>query len=184
SWNNLEGASPVWNGISARGERLRFQFRGRSTSAPAREKTASAWSGGSVVARMQRQAFIALLPLFGTILGWGASATPLPGNKTPSIILISIDTLRADRLSCYGYTRIRTPHLDALTTSGTRFSAIESPVPLTFPAHVSLFTSTYPFFNGIEDNGEALGSKAVTLAAILKSRGYYTGAVVGGFVLD
>jgi arylsulfatase A-like enzyme/Tfp pilus assembly protein PilF len=133
---------------------------------------------------MQRQALIALLPLFGTILAWGASAAPLPGNKTPPIILISIDTLRADRLSCYGYTRIRTPHLDALTTGGTRFSAIQSPVPLTFPAHVSLFTSTYPFFNGIEDNGEALGSKVVTLAAILKSRGYYTGAVVGGFVLD
>jgi choline-sulfatase len=133
---------------------------------------------------MQRQALIALIPLFGTILAQGASAAPLPDSKTPPIILVSIDTLRADRLSCYGYTRIRTPHLDALTTGGTQFSAIESPVPLTFPAHVSLFTSTYPFFNGIQDNGEALGSKVVTLAAILKSRGYYTGAVVGGFVLD
>jgi arylsulfatase A-like enzyme/Tfp pilus assembly protein PilF len=133
---------------------------------------------------MQGQALVALLSLFGTIFAWGTGAAPLPGNQAPSIILISIDTLRADRLSCYGYTLIHTPHLDALTTGGTRFSAIESPVPLTFPAHVSLFTSTYPFFNGIEDNGEALGSKVVTLAAILKSRGYHTGAVVGGFVLD
>lgn len=133
---------------------------------------------------LRRWAQIALIALSGTGPAWGAGAPPPEDGKPPSIILISIDTLRADRLGCYGYKRIRTPHIDALTAGGTQFQAIESPVPLTFPAHVSLFTSTYPFFNGIEDNGEALSSKFVTLAAVLKSHGYQTAAVVGGFVLD
>jgi len=77
-----------------------------------------------------------------------------------------------------------TPHLDALARGGTLFSAVSSQVPLTFPSHVSLFTSTYPFSNGIEDNGETLWPNALTLATVLKSHGYRTGAVVGGFVLD
>ena len=121
-----------------------------------------------------------LIPL----LGWAGEASPATPEKSPSIILISIDTLRADHLSCYGYRRIETPHLDALTKGGTLFSAISSQVPLTFPSHVSLFTSTYPFFKGIEDNGEALRPNAVTLATVLRSRGFRTAAVVGGFVLD
>ncbi|MGD0127741.1 MAG: sulfatase-like hydrolase/transferase [Terriglobia bacterium] len=105
-------------------------------------------------------------------------------EKPPSIVVISVDTLRADHLSCYGYRRITTPHLDALARGGTLFSAVSSQVPLTFPSHVSLFTSTYPFFNGIEDNGEALRPHALTLSTVLKAHGYHTGAVVGGFVLD
>jgi arylsulfatase A-like enzyme/Tfp pilus assembly protein PilF len=121
-----------------------------------------------------------LIPL----LVWAGEASPAAPEKSPSIILISIDTLRADHLSCYGYRRIETPHLDALTKGGTLFSAVSSQVPLTFPSHVSLFTSTYPFFNGSEDNGEALQPSAVTLATVLRSRGFRTGAVVGGYVLD
>ncbi len=113
----------------------------------------------------------------------GSSATP--ANDHPqSIVLISVDTLRADHLSCYGYRRTPTPHIDAIAQGGTLFSAIESQVPLTFPSHVSLFTSSFPFFNGIEDNAEALRPNAVTLATLLQSRGYRTGAFVGGFALD
>ena len=67
---------------------------------------------------------------------------------------------------------------------GTLFSEVNAQAPLTLPSHVSLLTSTYPFANGIEDNGEQLGSGAVTLATVLKARGYRTAAFVGGFVLD
>ena len=104
-------------------------------------------------------------------------------DSTP-VILISVDTLRADHLSCYGYKKIRTPHLDALTKGGTLFGAIDSPVPMTLPAHTSLLTSEYPFVHGIEENGQPVKPGAVTLAGVLKSHGYRTAAFIGGYVLD
>jgi choline-sulfatase len=105
----------------------------------------------------------------------------VPG--TP-VILISVDTLRADHLGCYGDRRIHTPHIDALSEGGTLFAQSASLVPLTFPSHVTLLTSTYPFSNGIEDNGEALPPGAVTLATVLKAHGYETAAFVATFILD
>lgn len=104
--------------------------------------------------------------------------------NSPSVILISVDTLRADHLSCYGYRANRTPHIDTLVRGGTLFYQIIAQAPLTLPSHASLLTSTYPFSNGIEDNGQQLGSNAVTLASVLKSKGYRTAAFVGSFVLD
>jgi choline-sulfatase len=119
--------------------------------------------------------------------GAGALAS-VPGDVQtvvpPSVILISVDTLRADRLSCYGYKRVSTPHIDAIASGGSTFTQADSHVPLTLPSHVSLLTSTYPFANGIEDNVAELGPGAVTLATVLKAHGYSTGAFVGGFVLD
>ena len=103
--------------------------------------------------------------------------------QTP-VILISVDTLRADHLSCYGYRPVNTTHIDAIAEGGTLFTEVNSQVPLTLPSHVSLFTSTYPFWNGIEDNAQPLAAGAVTLATVLRSLGYQTAAFVGGFVLD
>jgi len=100
------------------------------------------------------------------------------------VILISVDTLRADHLSCYGYHGVQTRHIDAIAQGGTLFSEVNTQVPLTLPSHVSLLTSTYPFWNGVEDHAEPLAPGAMTLAAVLKSRGYNTAAFVGGFVLD
>lgn len=114
----------------------------------------------------------------------GRSASGSDSRIPPSVILISVDTLRADHLSCYGYRRTSTPHIDAIAHGGTLFTQVDSQVPLTLPSHVSLLTSTYPFANGIEDNAAQLGPNAVTLATVLKARGYRTGAFVGGFVLD
>jgi arylsulfatase A-like enzyme/tetratricopeptide (TPR) repeat protein len=105
-------------------------------------------------------------------------------TAAPPVILISVDTLRADRLSCYSSRGLRTPNIDALAKGGTLFSQAAAQVPLTLPSHVSLLTSTYPFSNGIQENGEQLGPNAVTLAKLLKSSGYRTAAFVGGFVLD
>ena len=133
---------------------------------------------------MARWVSVTLVVCFGALLAGAGNSLSTATGKPPSIILISVDTLRADHLSCYGYRRMATLHLDALARGGTLFSAVSSQVPLTFPSHVSLFTSTYPFFNGIEDNGETLRPNALTLATVLKAHGYHTGAVVGGFVLD
>jgi choline-sulfatase len=104
-------------------------------------------------------------------------------SATP-VILISVDTLRADHLGCYGYRGVPTPQIDALAQGGTVFTQINSQVPLTLPSHTSLLTSTYPFANGVEDNGEHVPPGEVTLAGILRSRGYRTVAFIGGFVLD
>jgi choline-sulfatase len=100
------------------------------------------------------------------------------------VILISVDTLRADHLSCYQPGRRPTPHIDSLAKNGTLFSQVSSPYPLTLPAHVALFTSEYPFTTGVEDNGVPLNSSTATLATVLKSAGYRTGAFVGSFILD
>lgn len=114
----------------------------------------------------------------------GTVSASLAQRRAPPIILISVDTLRADRLGCYGYRGQPTSHIDSLTQGGTLFAQVSSQVPLTLPSHVSLLTSTYPFSSGIVDNGQRLGPNAVTLASVLKTKGYRTAAFVGGFVLD
>ena len=105
-----------------------------------------------------------------------AAATP--------VILISIDTLRADHLSAYGYRRIATPNIDSFASGGTLFSNIACQTPLTLPSHTSLFTSTYPFENRIQENAELVPPGAVTLAGILKSHGYKTAAFVSSVFLE
>ncbi|MGO8815212.1 MAG: sulfatase-like hydrolase/transferase [Terriglobia bacterium] len=102
----------------------------------------------------------------------------------PPVILISVDTLRADHLSCYGYSRLETPHIDSLVHGGTLFEEISSQVPITLPSHVSLFTSTYAFANGVRENAEVLVPGAATLATVLAAHGYSTAAFIGGFSLD
>jgi choline-sulfatase len=110
------------------------------------------------------------------------SSSPF-GVQPTSVILISVDTLRADHLSCYGYKALATPNIDSLARGGTIFGEIDTQVPITLPSHVSLFTSTYPFMNGIEENGEVLPSGATTLATVLRSHGYRTAAFIGGYFL-
>jgi choline-sulfatase len=113
------------------------------------------------------------------------STTLKPAEKTrPNIILISVDTLRADRLRSNSPSAEATPNIDKLLQGGTSFSQETSMVPLTLPSHVSMLTSTYPFVSGVEDNGERLAPGAVTLAGALRSHGYQTAAFLGSFVLD
>src|SRR6202050_467991 len=118
------------------------------------------------------------LPLLGISAGLCVAA------DRPSVILISIDTLRADRLSAYGYRRLQTPHIDSFAQQGTLFANIEAQVPLTLPSHTSLFTSTYPFENQIEENAERVQPGAVTLASVLQSHGYKTAAFIGSVFLE
>ena len=99
------------------------------------------------------------------------------------MILISIDTLRADHLSAYGYKAIQTPNVDAFAERGTRFAAVNSQIPLTLPSHTALFTSTYPFESGVEENGQIVPAALPTLAWALQQNGYRTGAFIGSDLL-
>jgi arylsulfatase A-like enzyme/Flp pilus assembly protein TadD len=106
-------------------------------------------------------------------------------SEKPNVLLISIDTLRADHLGCYGNTSARTPVIDQLAREGVRFERAFSTVPLTLPAHASILTGTYPSYHGIRDNaGFILPQDQTTLAEVLRDEGYSTGAVVGAYVLD
>jgi arylsulfatase A-like enzyme/predicted Zn-dependent protease len=105
--------------------------------------------------------------------------------RATNVLLISIDTLRADRIGSYGYTGARTPAIDALAARGVRFAQATTVAPLTLPAHASLLTGTFPTYHGVRDNGQFyLGDEQVTLAEHVKARGYRTGGFVGAFVLD
>jgi arylsulfatase A-like enzyme len=108
-----------------------------------------------------------------------------PPAERPSIVLIVIDTLRADRLPAYGYSKIETPHLDALAADSVLFENAYTHVPLTLPAHASLFTGLLPAEHGVRDNlGYRLDSERhATLAARLRERGYATGGGVSAWVL-
>jgi choline-sulfatase len=108
-----------------------------------------------------------------------------PPGKARNLLLVSIDTLRADHLGCYGYAAAITPRLDGLASRGLRFAQATTVVPLTLPAHSSLLTGTFPAWHGVRDNGGFyLGDEQTTLAELLKEKGYRTGGFVGSFVLD
>lgn len=100
------------------------------------------------------------------------------------MVLISVDTLRADHLGCYGYRNIHTPQFDALAKGGTLFAQADSLVPLTLPSHTSLLSSTPPFVHGVEENGQKVPKGVLTTAKLLKAHGYRTAAFIGGYVLD
>jgi len=108
----------------------------------------------------------------------------LRGAAPTPVILISIDTLRADHLSAFGYRAIQTPNIDAFADHGTLFAHADSQIPLTLPSHTSLFTATYPFQNRIEENAERVPPGVVTLASVLKSHGYKTAAFVASVFLE
>jgi arylsulfatase A-like enzyme/Flp pilus assembly protein TadD len=102
-----------------------------------------------------------------------------------NVILITLDTLRTDRLSCYGAARVDTPHIDALAREGVRFTNAASTVPFTLPAHSSIMTGTYPPYHGVRENvGALLGEDIPTLAERLREAGWATAGFVSAFVLD
>jgi len=113
-----------------------------------------------------------------------AAGTLIAAPAPAPVILISIDTLRADHLGAYGYKRIATPAIDSYAQGGTVFEQISAQVPLTLPSHTSLFTSTYPFQNQIEENAERVPSGLVTLAGVLKQHGYQTAGFISSVFLE
>ena len=119
------------------------------------------------------------LAVIGGWLLWGRS------GEIRNVILVSLDTCRADHLSCYGFERKTTPNIDAIAAEGILYTQAISPIALTLPAHSSVFTGTYPPYHRVHDNlDDRLGDSSVTLAEVLSKAGYTTGAIVSTFVLD
>jgi arylsulfatase A-like enzyme/Flp pilus assembly protein TadD len=116
---------------------------------------------------------LACLGASGAACGPAAPATPR------NVVLVTIDTLRADRVG----TGVA-PALDRFATAGIQFTAARTPVPLTLPAHTSLLTGALPATHGVHVNGQVLPDDVPTLATVLRGAGYRTGAFVGAYVLD
>jgi choline-sulfatase len=109
----------------------------------------------------------------------------LRGSADYNVILVTLDTVRADRLGCYGFANIETPALDGFAADGIKFEKCYSPTPLTLPAHTSIMTGTLPPFHGVRDNGGFVVPSAITtMAEVFKERGYDTAGFVAAYVLD
>ncbi len=118
------------------------------------------------------------------VLRWQWQPAVRPGEAGFNVLLITLDTTRADHLGCYGHPKSPTPHIDALARQGTMFTQCSSPAPITLPAHASLFTATDPYVHGVRDNGQfQLGESNLTLAEILKAAGYATGGHSAAYVV-
>jgi len=114
-----------------------------------------------------------------------ADSSARQAASSRSVLLITIDTLRADHLGCYGYRRGATPAIDALAKQATKFEHAFSAVPLTLPSHAALLTGTYPFYNGVRDQpGFRLSDNIPTLPEYFARAGYATAAVLGSPVLS
>ena len=116
---------------------------------------------------------------------WRPAFSRLRGDGAYNVILVTVDTLRADRLGCYGFPGIRTPVIDALAAEGVRFARCIAQTPLTLPSHASIMSGTHPFHHGVRDNGGFVVPPALkTMAECFQESGYETGAFVGAYVLD
>lgn len=104
-------------------------------------------------------------------------------NNRPNLIFLTVDTLRADRLSAYGYHRRTSPALDSLMREGVRFSNATTVIPLTNPSFTTVMTSHYPQETGATRNGLPMNADFLTLAQVLKNHGYQTGAVISNWTL-
>jgi choline-sulfatase len=105
--------------------------------------------------------------------------------EKPNIVLFTLDTTRADHLPCYGYSGVKTPHLDALASKGVVFEQCSASSPLTLPSHSSIMTGMYPTYHGVRVNGNtALSDEQTTIAEVLSGKGYHCGAFIAAFVLD
>jgi arylsulfatase A-like enzyme len=110
--------------------------------------------------------------------------SPVRVVRPLNVVLVSIDTLRADHVGCYGYNRDTTPNMDRLARKGHRFERAYAPMPTTFPSHAAMFTSLYPTQLGVRRNGDHLPNQAMTLTQILRSRGYETAAFVSSTAMN
>ena len=132
-----------------------------------------------------RPARIAILfaSVFSALIPACARETPTAANAR-NLVLITIDTLRADHVGAYGDARARTPTLDALAARGVLFERAFSAAPITLPSHATLMTGRYPPGHGARDNGMHVSPSVATLATTLKAKGFATAAFVAAFPLD
>jgi arylsulfatase A-like enzyme len=114
------------------------------------------------------------------LAGTAAVSMLLWPRPHPNVLLISIDSLRADHLHCYGYPRETSPAIDALASQGVRFQTVVSPSPWTLPAHVTLLTALPPVRHGVVDHDRTIAPDTVLLAEVLHGAGYATAGFAGG----
>ncbi len=120
-------------------------------------------------------------PIAATDLDGFESGIEGPGFN---VLLVSVDTLRADHVGCYGHKIVKTPNIDRFAAEGTRFAKCISSAPLTLPSHTSMLTGSYPFVHGARDNGIFFVNESnVLLAELFKQREYATHAEVAAIVL-
>jgi arylsulfatase A-like enzyme/Tfp pilus assembly protein PilF len=140
----------------------------------------------NLLRRMPR--LVGSLTVAVTLLGltaWTLASHSAVPKAPVNVILVTLDTARADRLGCYGNQQIRTSTLDALAADGVVFDHAIAQVPLTWPSHAVILTGTYPFQNGVQDfTGQPLAPKFRSVAQAFREHGYATGAVISSFVLD
>lgn len=126
------------------------------------------------------------LPLLSSLLLGGCPAAQEASQKNvslPSLLIITLDTTRADHIGAYGHEHAKTPTIDALAAQGYRFERAYSTIPLTTPAHASILSGLYPPRHGIRNNGDAILSEDInTIAEHLSNAGYETAAAVSAFV--
>jgi len=117
--------------------------------------------------------------------GAAACGAPQTSSAPPNLLLITIDTVRADRIGAYGYAAAQTPAMDLLAAEGIRFAQVTAPAPTTLASHATIFTGLAPPSHGVRDNAaNGLGATADTMAEAFRAAGYSTAAFVGAYVLD
>jgi len=151
-------------------------------------------SGAESAAKPPRRRSLAWLGIAAAVVIAGAAiyfAARGPGksgvkrDSRLNVLLVTLDTTRADRLGCYGYIGGKTPNLDALARGGVLFQNVYAQVPLTLPSHCSIMTGTTPLAHGVHNNGSyVLAPDRTTLAERLKARGFRTAAFVASFSVD
>lgn len=126
-----------------------------------------------------------LLVIAVLLAGCASPEKEISRTRRANVILITLDTTRADHIGAYGYAAAQTPRIDALAREGVLFEHCITPTAYTMPSHSSIMTGLYPPAHGVRLNGDAaLGDAQTTLAEKLSASGYRTGAFVGAFVLD
>ncbi|MGA1796888.1 MAG: tetratricopeptide repeat protein [bacterium] len=136
---------------------------------------------------MKRLFFLILAAVMAITASTGPAYALGTAAKGPrrNLLLITIDTLRADHLGCYGYRDANTPAIDRLSSKGVLFTRAFTPVPITLPSHVTILTGLYPLQHGVRNNGNyLLDPEVLTMAEVMKDHGLHTGACIGAFVLD
>jgi arylsulfatase A-like enzyme/Flp pilus assembly protein TadD len=127
--------------------------------------------------------FLAVIILPSIFLQTALHAQPSPAAK-PDVFLITIDTLRADHVGCYGYKQVETPTIDSIAADGIRFTEAFTHSPITNTSHTSILTGLLPSVHGVTDFGVPLAPEHVTWAELLKKQGYQTAAFIGAVILD
>jgi len=138
-------------------------------------------------ARTVRSHFNNALAVVVCLLAMSGCRTPAAVRREPglNVLLITVDTLRADAVGAYGNAKTQTPWMDRLAAGGVRFSQAHAQTVVTLPSHANILSGRYPFVHGVRENaGFRFPPQMDTLASLLKARGYATGAFVSAFPLD